>query len=411
MKPAMHRLRIVRCATKPLAAFLLLAAVGSAEAGWLDRGIGVAGAGTAVAATMERTTGIFDRMLDAVIKDDSNAVSALEREFDKTPGTIIVKAFPVLDAADAVADRVKSAKRKIGRFVDRAGEGFADARAALATWGDSRNGSRSESALLEGEPLLAAADTKFVEPRFKSPGDVRAALRRASGRKSREAGGKSSASSPGFEQWVIAEQEGRPHCYGAVDPDKLPPDCFGPLGGAKPAEVEQGQWDSSDTRYSDEDRQAARVGFFAARCWGVHGVSRRDPTWNLMKQRMERNECPNGEAAPVASHETGNDYAKALDTALSGGSSTSGAGDYLATLTDLDRKEAERQARLEAEERERQARLEAEERERRLANQINRTYRGGRSGTTSVKSGRFDVNKRPVFSRSRTCRSSTCGQR
>ena len=387
MKPAMHRLRLLRYAATPSVTILLLAAAGSAEAGWLARGIGVAGAGAAVTATLDRTTGIFDKMMDAVISDDSRAASALERELEKTPGTIITKAFPVLDAADAVADRVKSAKRKIDSLVDKSGEGLADARTALATWGNTGSGSGSEAAILEGEPLPAPVDTEFVEPRRESSDEVLAALREESGLTHRETDVESSVSPSDFEQWVIAEQEGRPHCYGVVDPDTLPPDCFEPLPSAKPVEAEQSQdevagngtdwasgnwtvegsgwsgWDTDDLRYSDEDRQTARVNFYAARCWGVYGVSKREPTWILMKEKMERNECPNEEADQPDSHETDDEYARALDTVVSGGSDAASSDSQLAALDALEAKETEpRQIEGEVE---RQDRLEEEGRRER----------------------------------------------
>ena len=143
-----------------------------------------------------------------------------------------------------------------------------------------------------------------------------------------------------FEQWVVSEQEARPHCYGIVDPETLPADCFGPVRAEEPAaslgtnRVEDSQqaegfdwasgewtaedtgwagWDSSDPRYGDKDREAARVGVFAARCWGVHGVSKHSPgLMGLMKERMERNECPTEEASQASSGDSGNEYAAAL---------------------------------------------------------------------------------------------------
>ena len=388
MNPHICRLRMLRFTATSSVTILLLAVAGSAEAGWLARGIGVAGAGTAVAATLDRTTGIFDKMMDAVISDDSKAASALERELEKTPGTIITKAFPVLDAADAVADRVKSAKRKIDSLVDKSGEGLADARSALASWGNTESGSRSEAALLEGEPLLTPVDTEFVEPRRHSSDEVLAELREEAGLKPRETDVESSVSSSDFEQWVIAEQEGRPHCYGVVDPDTLPPDCFEPLRSAKPVEAEQSQdevagngtdwasgnwtvegsgwsgWNTDDIRYSEEDRQAARVSFYAARCWGVYGVTKREPTWILMKEKMERNECPNEEADQADSQEPDDDYARALDTVVSGGSDATSDDSQLAALDALEAKEAElRQIEREVE---RQDRLEEEGRRERV---------------------------------------------
>ena len=363
-----------------------------AGAGWLDRGIGVAGAGKSVKETLDENTGILGKMFDAVMDDDEEALSGLMEEVAKTPGKLIKRTFPALEAPQAVADRLKSAKQKIERFAGGVREGLADARAALATDGEDRNGGWSDASLLK-DPLPAPPDTAFaasgLAPRPASP----AAL---AGKPGQGAGSADNPADPAwdFEQWVIAKQEAHPHCYGVVDPETLPPECFGEAGAASPAAGKVADspraagdwtveddgwsgWDKSDPRYSDADREAARVGVFAADCWGVYGVSKRHGLYELMRARMQRNECPNEETDPASSDDAGNEYAAALADVLEDGSTDPAADDYLSALNDLEAKEAarlrleeearQRQARLEAEERERRARLEAEEERERQA--------------------------------------------
>ena len=333
-----------------------------AGAGWLDRGIGVAGAGKSVKETLDENTGILGKMFDAVMDDDEEALSGLMEEVAKTPGKLIKRTFPALEAPQAVADRLKSAKQKIERFAGGVREGLADARAALATDGEDRNGGWSDASLLK-DPLPAPPDTAFaasgLAPRPASP----AAL---AGKPGQGAGSADNPADPAwdFEQWVIAKQEAHPHCYGVVDPETLPPECFGEAGAASPAAGKVADspraagdwtveddgwsgWDKSDPRYSDADREAARVGVFAVRCWGVYEVTKRHGLYELMRERMQRNECPNEETGRAS-----------YDDAT-----VPGDGDYLSALSDLEAQEAER-LRLEKEERQRQARLEAEERER-----------------------------------------------
>ena len=440
-----RRLRIVPHPTAVPVAVLLLLCAAPAGAGWLDRGTAVAGAGHSLKETLEENTGIFGRMVGAVIDGDDAMVSELAGEIAKTPGKLIRRAFPVLEAPHAVVEKLNTAKRKIGRFAGGVGERLtgagatlaADARAALAIDRGGRDDGWNDAALLEGEPLPAPAGSKLTAAGYESPAEALAALRG-------EAGEQPPASSWDFEQWVVSEQEARPHCYGVVDPDNLPADCFGPARAGAPAalpgtgRVEDSPqaggsdwasgewaaedtgwsgWDASDPRYSEEDREAARVGVFAARCWGVDGVSKHGPMgglYGLMQERMERNECPNEEMAPASSFDSGSEYATALAGVLDEDSAVPAGGDYLAALNALDAKEAEereRQARLEAE-REHRARLEKEERRERarLAEShrvTSRTY--GSSGTTNRKTT-SRRHKRNVQTYSNSwC--STCGQK
>ena len=491
MNSPRHGLRTVLHPTAAPVALVLLLCAAPAGAGWLSRGTGVAGAGHSLKETLEENTGIVGKMIGAVIEGDGETVSELAGEIAKTPGKLIRRAFPVLEAPHAVAEKLKSAKRRIDRFAGGVGERLAgagatlaaDARAALALDRGGRDGGWSDAALLEGEPLPAPVDSKFTAPRYGSPAEVLAALRGEVTRKPGEAGRQPSTSSWDFEQWVVSEQEARPHCYGIVDPETLPADCFGPANIEEPAappgrnRVEDSQqaegfdwasgewtaegtgwagWDRSDVRYSDEDREAAQVGVFAARCWGVHGVSRHGSgLYGLMQERMQRNDCPNEEANRTLTGDAGDEYATALAGVLDEESEAPAGDDYLAALNTLEAKEAERR-RLEEEERERQARLEEErerqawlekeerreraERRRReerhqlaeqrrldalerrqqaeyrrqvlqnvneslrgFAEQMNRTYGGGGSSGGGTRTCAFDYNKRPGQQGSNTC--------
>ena len=300
-----RRLRIVPYPAAVPAAVVLLLCAAPAGAGWLDRGVGVAGAGHSLKETMKENLDILGKSLGAAIEGDGATVSEFAGEIEKTPGKLIRQAFPVLDTPHALAEKLESAKRKIGRFTGRVKERLtgagatlvADARAALAIDREGEDGGWSDAALLEGEPLPAPAGTKFTASGYGSAADTLAALRGETPRKPGEAGRKPAASSWDFEEWVVSEQEARPHCYGVVDLETLPADCFGPARAEAPApkraeDTPQAEgfdwasgewtaedtgwagWDASDPRYSEEDRDAARVGVFAARCWGVDGVSR-----------------------------------------------------------------------------------------------------------------------------------------
>ncbi len=368
-----------------VAVSILLLSTFPAVAG-LSGAVGGAGAGHSLKETLAENTGIFGEMVSAFIEGDDETVSELVGEVAKTPGKLIKRAFPVLEAPQAVADMLQSAKQRLERFVGGVGETLTDARAALAIDGDNKNGGWSDATLLEGGPLQAPADTLFASQNYESPAEVLAALKGEA--EPGATGGKSAGSSWDFEKWVIAKQEANPHCYGVVDPETLPPECFGQVDADIPAasptaalikdssragaaDWSSGEWaaeddgwagwDKTDDRYSDADRDAARVGVFAAECWGVYGVSKQSGLYDLMLTRMQRNECPNEDTNQASSE----------DAAVLGDD------DYLTALDELEAQEeqerllAEEQRRLEAEERERQARLEDEARqeEERLAAQ------------------------------------------
>ena len=158
----------------------------------------------------------------------------------------------------------------------------------------------------------------------------------------------------------------RPHCYGIVDEESLPADCFEPASAATPGTKKvQGSpraegegfdwasgewtvegsgwagWDRSDDRYTDEDREAARVGYFAGRCWGLYGVSGDSPTYRLMKRRMESNDCPNEDASRESSGDSRSDYDTALAGVLREDTGPSASGGYRAVLNALEEKETE----------------------------------------------------------------------
>ena len=161
----MRRLGSARTiAATPLAvAILVLSCAMPAEAGWLARGTGVAGAGYALKENLNDLVDRFGEMTDAAISGDSAKAAAVWAKVKETPGRIIKDAFPVLKLGDAalaakerVKDRLKSAERKIGRFARRTGEATADVRAALAVGKSERDWYESGTGLLSKAPLPSA---------------------------------------------------------------------------------------------------------------------------------------------------------------------------------------------------------------------------------------------------------------
>ena len=276
-----------RLATALLAATLLLGAT-PALAGWLDRGAGVAGAGHSLKETLAENTGIFGEMVSAFIEGDDETVSELVGEVAKTPGKLIKRAFPVLEAPQAIADRLTSAKQKVARFVGGVGAGLVDVRAVLGIDRDERNTDWAGALLDDDAPLPALADSVFTAPGYESPAEVLAALGTKVNRQPGEAG--NTTTDPwDFERWVNANQTARPHCYGVVDLDTLPADCF----------------------------------------------SAANPGQSAVEPETERVEAS-------AAGDSASEYAAALADAL-GDDSIAGADDYLAALGVLEEKEAEQQ--------------------------------------------------------------------
>ena len=151
-------------ATPLAAALLVLSCAMPAEAGWLARGTGVAGTGNALKENLGDLLDRFSEMSDATMSGDATKAEAVWAKVKQTPGRIIKDAFPVLKLGDAalaakegVEERLKSAERKIGRFVGGVGETVADARAALAVGAGERDWYESGTGILAKAPLPAAA--------------------------------------------------------------------------------------------------------------------------------------------------------------------------------------------------------------------------------------------------------------
>ena len=362
------------------ASALLLCTFPAAAA--LSGAIGAGGAGHSLKETLAETADNFSEMVSAFIDGDEDRAAELMGEVAKTPGKLIKRAFPVLEAPQAIADRLTAARQKVERFAGGVRQGLVDARAALAMDGDDTSAGWRDAALLEGEPLQATTNTAFAAPSLKPVPTPSVTLTGTTGQGSATT---NPAASWDFEQWVAAKQQANPHCYGVVDPETLPPECFGATSPESPADkvadtpraaaddwasghwTGEGDgwagWDEADSRYSEADREAARVGVYAANCWGVYEVSRSHGLYELMQTRMQRNECPNEEINQISSDDAGSEYADALADVLEDNTATPADRDYLSALSDLEAKEAER-LRLEEEARQRQAQLEAEERER-----------------------------------------------
>ena len=117
-----------------LVAALLLPAA-PAEAGWLGRGLGVAGAARSLKRNLGEAVDLLDETLGAAIQGDFEEVERLSGELREVPGNIITDAFPALSIGEAALKkavaagaRLKAARRRVGRFV---GEAVTDARMAL----------------------------------------------------------------------------------------------------------------------------------------------------------------------------------------------------------------------------------------------------------------------------------------
>lgn len=413
-----------------MAAVLLLPAA-PADAGLLGRSIGVGGVGHSLKKNLGRLIDRAGEMADASMDGDSRRAQKIWEDVKKTPARIIKDAFPVFGIAAAAKDRLKSAENKIKSFVGKASEAVSgagsgaggrvrslvtDARAALAVSDKERNLYGARTGILGTKPLPAASTAST------SPASTAKAASGGSG-------------SPWFRQWVMKQLRDYPECYGIVEADSDLDECIAKAKARKEVEKKAkksvassasgsagasnakgrgwtvddrefkkygwGGWDRSDSRYNDEDREAARVSLYASRCWGVDWVTEYDPTFPLMKRRMLNNECPEedkvrnsagdaedgyekalskthgedgkvaGEAldaedkARSAADGSKGDYEKALSKALGENDKADGdppeEGGYQAALNALDAKEEE-QRRAE-EERQRQAKL-AEQRRR-----------------------------------------------
>ena len=88
-------------------------------AGWPEPSASAA-SGHSVSKNLEETTNLYGKMMRRSIAGDDKEVERLGDEIRNVPKNLIVNAFPVLKAGNAVVNRVKSAKEKISRFVSGA---------------------------------------------------------------------------------------------------------------------------------------------------------------------------------------------------------------------------------------------------------------------------------------------------
>ena len=153
-------------------AFLLSAA--PAEAGWkppspgttVVAGAAAAGVGYSLRKNLGELIEQFGGVFGASIEEDDEAVYRFSAETDKFSGKLVGDSHPVLkgvsysiDASRAAVagfkEKLRSAQRKIGRLVGKAGETVLDARAALAINKNERRWYESESGILDTKPLPA----------------------------------------------------------------------------------------------------------------------------------------------------------------------------------------------------------------------------------------------------------------
>ena len=135
-----------------------------AKSQWLVRGLVVGGAGYALKEHLGELADRFGEMIDATMEGDTERAGDVWGEVKKTPGRLIKNAFPVLKIGDATVaakeglkEWLKSAERRIGRFVGGMGEAVADGRTALAIGDGERDWYESKTGILAKAPLPATA--------------------------------------------------------------------------------------------------------------------------------------------------------------------------------------------------------------------------------------------------------------
>ena len=129
-----------------------------------------------------------------------------------------------------------------------------------------------------------------------------------------EVDAKPADSSWDFEEWVIAKQEAKPHCYGVVDLETLPADCF---SAAKIEHPVASLGPKQDSLYSYENREADRVMAYARGCWNHKVDVENSAEYQQFKTMMERREQTGASldcAASIVEDDTQNGQAsKTLD--------------------------------------------------------------------------------------------------
>ena len=129
-------------------------------------GAAAAGVGYSLRKNLGELIEQFGGVLGANIEEDAEVVYWLAGETDKFSGKLVGDSHPVLkgvsysiDASRAAVagfkEKLRSAQRKIGRLVGKAGETVLDARAALAINKNERRWYESESGILDTRPLPA----------------------------------------------------------------------------------------------------------------------------------------------------------------------------------------------------------------------------------------------------------------
>ena len=304
-------------------------------AGWLARGIGVAGVTYAL---KENLGELIDRAGDAseaIIHGKDAKVREIWAEVEKTPGRILEDAFLVLK----IKAGLQSAERKIKRFAGRVGGAVLDARAALAVSSGERNFYEAETGVLSERALPEPSTPAST----KAPGNSASAS-------AWSAGTADNAALDEVQRYALK-------CwYHSVRPKTV---NYGYYKGL----LEKARWMGDDLGCMNDGVGA-----------GEHGKPReQDSAW-AGETAIKHREYEVAKDAADVLNDAEDAYAAALTRALGEEPTTASGGDYQAALSALEAKEAERR-RFEAQERERLARLaerkriEAKERAARLTEQ------------------------------------------
>ena len=320
---------------------------------------------------------------------------AQEEAFQGAIGQVGMIAVDYVDPTDGRFEeywnRAKSAKDKIGRFFREAPDAVAEAKAEVGERlgsvrrriGQNGADARSALAVAPDEKPLYESGTGILDRSRPLPTPKRTTTSSTRSGAWDQDASRSSSLSWSEKDFVKRHYDYR-HCWGVFDDDHDSYECMAETdakrraaAGAQRAQPNKPSkekfdwssewtvkgdglpvWDRSNSRYDDEDRDAARVAVYASRCWGEHYATRDNVLlYNLMKSRMKRNECPQEEVDEAESKGKKSDYEAALSGALGEEETVSEDEDYHGALRALEAWEEDQLRLAKQQEREREGSL------------------------------------------------------
>ena len=360
-----------------MVAVVLLTAVRVEAGSLLARGLVAGGVAYGGSKSQGELLDVLKSTFSAFVDGDEEKVEAGAEEAARVVVKGALESNLVIAVGLAVADRARIAKERVKGFFRGASEKVT---AALAIDGDERAWYERETKVLDSQPLSAVKPRHFVQPHARATAATPDPWSDRGGASPSGVGGggqvesyedealvqahawgcwkvRTDRFSPDYPTWRARMQ--RRQATGASVDCREKKDVWGTaatsVAGTRQAESEDSG--SSWFKESVEKERRARPD-----CYGIVSDS---TAAECERARREDEKWKSGE-------ESQSEYEKALtDTLGSDQTANSTDGDYMAALSDLENREAERKAREVAEKRrldeERRAREVAERRERREA--------------------------------------------